>query len=147
MVPVVNSGSVQVEQLAQRRQRPGADDVRSRMTGDDLLDPGNVDPGGCPGQAGRLEEERAFARVALDEIDLKAVRSRPAMARIRPGMPAPEPRSSQSGRLGREIEELERVGDVAGPDLGQRRRADQVLDGLPAAQLLDVEIEGCCCFT
>ena len=43
--------------------------------------------------------------------------------------------------------QLERVVDMAAPDLRQRRRADEVLDGLPAPQLGHVEVEPLGCFT
>ena len=46
-----------------------------------------------------------------------------AQAITRPGKPAPEPRSIQRVAPGTSGEELERIGDVAGPDLRQRRAA------------------------
>ena len=40
----------------------------------------------------------------------------------RPGNPPPEPRSTHTARLGGEIEQLQRIGDVARPQIGNGRR-------------------------
>ena len=50
-------------------------------------------------------------------------------------------------RLGRQIEELERIGDVARPELRDGRARDQIGRGLPAQQQLDEAVEPRECFT
>ena len=74
----------------------------------------------------------AFFRVAFDQMDLRPRLSASAQAITRPGNPPPEPRSTQRWRAARG-QELQRIGDVAGPELGHRRRRDQV--ALCACQL------------
>ena len=44
-------------------------------------------------------------------------------------------------------EQLQRVGDMAGPDILQRARPDEVFHALPAPELRHVEIECGGCFT
>jgi len=94
-----------------------------------------------------MTQEGAFAGVALDEMDLgpgplgeRDGDHQPRKARARA-----EVEPAQRLRLDRQ--ELQRVGDVAGPDLAERRRPDQVLDPLPAPELRDQKVEPRRCFT
>ena len=83
-----------------------------------------------------MAQEGAFARVALDQVDVKpALLSRDG--EDEPGKARAGAEIEPGAGLRREVEELERVGDVPGPDVLQRRGADQVLDRLPAPELAD----------
>ena len=46
-----------------------------------------------------------------------------------------------------QAEDLQGIRDMAGPDIGQRRRGDEVLRRLPAPELGDQKGEALLCFT
>ena len=69
----------------------------------------------------------------------------------------PDPSASTLSRAGAEVEptlatlgqaeDLQGIRDMAGPDIGQRRRGDEVLRRLPAPELGDQKGEALLCFT
>ena len=46
-----------------------------------------------------------------------------------------------------EVQELQRIGDVAGPEMWKRRGRDEIGLGLPLQEQIDVAIEPRLCFT
>ena len=94
-----------------------------------------------------MAQEGAFARIALDQMDMRAgpLGERDGEHQAGEAGAGAEIRPSQRLRLDRQ--QLERVGDMPGPHLGEGAWADEVLDLLPAPELVDQDIELPRCFT
>ena len=58
-----------------------------------------------------------------------------------PGKSAARAEIDPDPRLGRKIEQLQRIGDMAGPQMRDRGRRDQIGRALPTQQELDEAIE------
>ena len=95
----------------------------------------------------RLAKESSLLPLALDQMHGRAgpigERARDDDAGKSSASADIEPNSG----IGREIEELERIRDVAGPDLADRGAADQIGVALRGQQERDETVEPICCFT
>ena len=101
----------------------------------EILDPHSMDH--RPGRRmWRTASRRnaAFLPLLSTRWTAAPARSASAQAITSPGKPAPEPRSTQRLASGASGQELERVGDVPGPDLRDRRGRDQIGLRLPSQQ-------------
>ena len=93
-----------------------------------------------------LAEKGAFARIALDEMDLQSpLRSR--NGKHETGKSGAGSEVEPSAGVRREVEKLERIDDMTIPDLVERGRANEVLDRLPAAKLALQQLKLLECFT
>lgn len=145
------SGSQQliapIEQLRERRQRSRGHDIHlPGESSDHILDAGNMNTHRRPCDSGDMPQERAFARIALDQIDRSTRLGEPdpenktwkpsAGSEIQPSLP-----------IRRQVKDLERVGDMPHPDLIESGAGDEVLRGLPPGEFGDEKIQFFSCFT
>jgi hypothetical protein len=146
-----NTGSQQlfapVEQEGQGRQRARGHHLNlAEKARHHLLDPGGMDRHRRSGQTGGLAQKGAFAGIALDQIDMPAELGQ-ADAQHEAGKAAAGTEIEPAPGLRCMIEQLQRIGDVAGPDLVERRARDQILGLLPTLQLCHQDREALLCFT
>src|SRR5690348_1314258 len=102
------------------------------------------------GQAERLDhlaQERGLLALALDQMHGGAWLTGEHASENEPGEAAAGADVEPSPGARREIDELERVRDMAGPDLADRGGADQVRMALRREEELDEAIEQGSCFT
>ena len=126
------------KQLRQRRQRPGGHDIRLGEHGAAILDPRRMGRSGEPQIALDRPQECDLLAVGLDEIDAEAGtrggNHQPGQARARPQIHA------ELG-FGKKPLERQRISDVAGPDITDRRWRDEVHAGLPFGQQRNVAVK------
>jgi hypothetical protein len=94
-----------------------------------------------------LAQESCFFGVALDQVDHGARGLRECAGEHNAGetAAAAEVDPDLCGR--RPCQKLKRVGDMAGPEVGQGRRRDEIGLGLPLPEEVEVAIEARLCFT
>src|SRR5262245_6442234 len=91
-----------------------------------------------------LAEKGCLALIAFDQMNLWCAHKRENEA----GQAGAAAQVDQSARSVRPVlPELPAVEDVAPPRVGQRRGADQVDPGLPAAQQVEIDFKPIECFT
>ncbi len=147
IVPVFNSGSVQAMSCARgARARADTTSVLPTKAGIDRLEAYRINRDGDPGQAGDLPQEGAFAPIAFHQMDGETT--------LETGYGEDETREAGAGteiqpgpRLRGQVEQLQGIRDVAGPDLGERGRPNEILDPLPPHQLGDEDLQTGECFT
>ena len=93
------------------------------------------------GDADRFTQKRGLLGDSLDEVDASAGGLGHDASQHDAGKAAAAAEVGPAFCTGREIDELERIGDVPGPEGGQRRGRDQIRLGLPLPQQRDVAIE------
>lgn len=102
----------------------------------------------APVTRSRFAQKRRLLGVALDELNGRAFMLRHCTGQHHTGKAAARlPKSSQWSRRRREIQKLERIGDVPGPELRKRGGRDEIGLGLPRHQQIDIAIEPRLCFT
>ena len=95
----------------------------------------------------RLAQERRLAVVALDQMNdgVRPIGQCTRQNNSRKTAAAAEIDPDAASR--RDVEKLERVGDVPDPDRIERRRRNQIGLGLPGQQQRDIGVEPRLCFT
>ena len=94
------------------------------------------------GDAQGFAQERRFLGVALDQMrSARAFDARKRAGEDDTGKAAAAAEIDPGSCMRRELEKLQGIGDVAGPELRQRRRRDEIGFCLPLEQQLDVGVE------
>ena len=126
--PVRERGGLKLEQARQWRQRAGRDDIdRVAKMFDEVLDPLGVDRCRRAGHALRLRAGTPPSWRCSRPGGRPRRAFRPARRRRpSPGKPAARTQVDPGPGVGRERQDLQRIGDVPGPKIRDRRRRDQV---------------------
>jgi hypothetical protein len=130
------------QQIAQRSQRAGADDVGRE--GSDLLDSFCVDRDGSSGRPRNLPQECRLALIALDQVNLWHPKDREDEAG-KTG--AASEIDKDAGCRGDQRHKLCRIDEVAIPQIVERPGADQIDRALPFPQQIRVNVQTFACFT
>src|SRR5690349_10475571 len=116
-----------MEQAVERRAGSGSNGIDDM--GRDGLDPRVVDDDGCTGEARRLAQKGAFARVGLDKLNLGHAGDR----QHETGEAGAAAEIDEALRRGRNVrEELDRIEEMAAPEIAERVDADEVYPRRPA---------------
>jgi hypothetical protein len=137
-----------VQKPWQRRKRPRADDIGLRgRTRFDPRVPTSTDTPVCRATSRR----NAHFRVSLSRRAKPGARipcARAQMAHTMPGKPPPDPRSSHSPLgFGSEIDQLDGIEEMPGPELRKRPIGHEIQPGLPFPENLLVDLQSLECFT
>ncbi len=126
-----------------RRKRARRDDVRAARPFPAMrLDP-LVPPRSHSRPVSRIAARRNAAFLRFDSTSVKC-RSGSALRGDRddePGKPGAAPKIDPVAEFRRMVEELQAVGDVPRPDVGERRRRDEIVRPLPFSEERDEALE------
>jgi len=101
---------------------------------------------GRAGHAQSFAQERGLLAVALDQMHL-AVDVRQRAGNSDPGKTAAAAEVDPGADVRGDGEQLQGVGDVPGPEVGQGGGGDEIRFGLPLQQEVDEGVEPLDCFT
>ena len=136
------------QQLGQGGQRAGRDHIDlAGKAADRAFDAGGMDPHPRPGHPRCVTQESAFPAVALDQVDPPLARLGETDPDHQAGEAAARSEVEPAPLVAGQREQLQRIRDMARPDIGQRRGGDEVLGGLPARELRYEQREALLCFT
>ena len=96
---------------------------------------------------GDIAQKDGFLAGAFDQVDRGVGPIRERACEHKTGETGTGAEIEPDFGIGREIEQLQRVRDMAGPQMGNRARPDQIGVGLCLQQQIDEAIEPAECFT